>query len=405
MPRARAASVTWTGGDVVSLATESSRAETRRAVPRVVALDTVRGFAIVAMIVAHAIPFTFAVTPAFVLAGEALLNDVASPLFALVIGATIALNTRGAHYADRSRDRSRYRVETAIKAAVLIALGLALDLGYSGVAVVLDFLGATLLIALPFLFMSTRWLLAATAVLCVAGPPAIEWARDIAVATPTLVYPPTPLTIALDWLVLGTSYRVLSLLPLLLLGIVLGRWALGRTGRTAIVAVSGVIVFAASIPWREFAVTAGTYTSGSYPDLLRDLGLSLIAYGALSLVVDATGGRWRSAARTVLLPLTTQGEMALSIYVLQVVALIVIWASPVAATGSEWVGTSRGWLLTAVLLAGCAAFAMIWSRTLGTGPLERLVGILTLRHPVESLWSRREREREAPDRALRSSHG
>lgn len=403
MPHARAASATGMGVDSVSVATDSSSAATRRTAPRVVALDTIRGFAIVAMIVAHAIPFTIAVTPGVVLAGEALLNDVASPLFALVIGATIALNTRADRFAARA-SRRRFRVETAIKALVLIGLGLALDLAYSGVAVVLDYLGAMLLVALPLLFLSTRTLLVATAALCLAGPPIVEWARGLAAGTPTLVYPPTPVTIALDWLVLGTSYRVLSLLPMLLLGIVLGRWALGHTRRTTIAAGAGVVVFAASIPWRELAVAAGTYTSGSSPDLLRDLGLSLIAYGGLSLLVDATRGRWRQGARGVLLPITAQGQMALSIYVLHVVALMVIWASPIAVAGAGWVGTSRGWLLTAALLVGCALFALVWSRTLGTGPIERLVGIVTLRHPLDSLWAGRRRERDA-DRAIRSFNG
>lgn len=356
------------------------------------------------MIVAHAIPFTVAVTPGFILAGEALLNDVASPLFALVIGATIALNTRADRFASRGASRSRFRAETAIKAVVLIGIGLALGLGYSRVAVVLEFLGTTLLVALPFLFVSTRWLLVAITALCLAGPPVIEWTRDVATATPTLVYPPTPFTVALDWLALDSSYRVLSLLPLLLLGIVLGRWALGRPGRTVIIAACGVVAFGASVPWREAAVAAGTFTSGSYPDLLRDLGLSLIAYGGLSLLVDATRGRWRTATRAVMLPLTAQGEMALSVYVLHIVALMVIWASPLAATGSVWIGTPRGWLLTAALLAGCAAFAIVWTRTLGPGPIERLVGVVTLRHPIGFIWFRPLGERQAENRALRSFH-
>lgn len=372
---------------------------------RIVSLDTIRGFAIVAMIVAHAIPFTVAVTPGFVLAGEALLNDVASPLFALVIGATIALNTRGDRFASRGASRSRFRVETAIKAVVLIGIGLLLGLAYSGVAVVLDFLGATLLVALPLLFLSSRSLLVIAGLLCLTGPPIIAWVQALATTTPTLVYPPTPITIALDWLTLDPSYRVLSLLPLLLLGIVLGRWTLGRTRATAIVAVIGVTAFGASIPWREVAVAAGTYTSGSYPDLLRDLGLSLIAYGGLGLLVDATRGPWQQSARAVLLPITAQGQMALSIYVLHVVALMGIWASPLAAAGSGWIGTLRGWLLTAALLAGCALFAIVWSRTLGTGPLERVLGVVTLRHPVDSLWHTATREPKASEPALRSIHG
>ncbi|WP_448809173.1 DUF418 domain-containing protein [Agromyces bauzanensis] len=374
------------------------------AASRVVALDTIRGFAVVAMIVAHAIPFTRAVTPGVVMAGEALLNDVASPVFALVIGATIAFNTRGDQFADRT-SRSRFRVQTALKAAALIVLGLALDLAYSGVAVVLDFVGATLLVALPLLFLSTRALLVATATLCIAGPPIIGWASDFTTAVPALAYPPSPATVAIDWLMLDPSYRVLSLLPLLLIGIVIGRWALGRADRDAMLAVGGLVLFAASVPWRELAVASDTYTSGSYPDLLRDVGLSLVAYGSLSLLVDATRGRWRRMFGTLLYPLTAQGEMALSIYVLHVGALMLIWASPLAAPDGAWIGTARGWLLTVALLVGCAMFAITWSRAFGTGPIERLIGVVSLRHQLAFLWSGRPRATDAADGALRSTHG
>lgn len=344
---------------------------------RLVSLDAVRGFAIVAMIIAHAIPFTYAVSPGIVLAGEALLNDVASPLFALVIGATVALNTA----AEMARpDRRRFRLQTAIKAVALIVLGLALDLLEAHVAVVLAYLGATLLVALPLLFLSSRVLLVVTAVLCLAGPPLTELARSAAEATPQLVYPVTPVTVVLDWLALGFSYRVLGLLPLLLLGIVIGRWATGRNGRLALLLGTGALLFAVSVPWREAAIAAEVYTSGSYPDLLRDLGLSLLAYAALSLLVDGTRGWLQRAARLVLRPISAQGEMALSVYTLQVLVLAAVWASPLGAGDGGWVGTSRGWLITAGLLVACAVFAMLWSRFVGIGPLERLIGVLTGRH-------------------------
>ena len=173
---------------------------------RVAALDAVRGFAIVAMIIAHAIPFTRAVTPQSVLAGEALLNDVASPLFAFVIGATLALNIGGLPRTERTR----FRIQTAIKAAALIVLGFSLDLVEAHVAVVLDYLGAAMLVAIPLLFCSTRTLLAITAALCVAGPLITDAARQAAFAVPGLVYPVTPITVVLDWLALGESYRVLA---------------------------------------------------------------------------------------------------------------------------------------------------------------------------------------------------
>jgi uncharacterized membrane protein YeiB len=359
---------------------------------RVAGLDAVRGFAIVAMIVAHAIPFTVAVTPKPVLAGEALLNDVASPLFAFVIGATIMLNTGGLLRAARPR----FRIQTAIKASVLIVLGLALDVVEARVAVVLDYLGATLLVAIPLLFCSTRTLLAVTGVLCFAGPLLTEAGRQAALTVPQLVYPFTPVTVVLDWLVLGESYRVLGLLPLLLLGIVTARWVSGsdaasqtmreqttreiRPVRVAVVAAVGLALFAVSVPWRELAVADDTYTSGSYPDLLRDLGLSLLAYGAITLLIDGTRGRMQRATRTLLRPVSAQGEMALTVYVLHVLVLAAIWATPIGALDGGWVGTARGWLITAALLVGCALFAMTWSRVFGTGPLERVVGVLSGRH-------------------------
>ncbi len=345
---------------------------------RLVSLDTVRGFAIVAMIIAHAIPFTHAVTPGIVLASEAILNDVASPLFALVIGATVAINTAG----EMERpDRRRFRVQTAIKAIALIVLGLLLDLLEAHVAIVLAYLGATLLVALPLLFLSSRVLMVVTAVLCLVAPPLTELARGAAESAPQLVYPVTPITIALDWIALGSSYRVLGLLPLLVLGILLGRWATGRNGRLGIVLAAGALLFAVSVPWREAAVVADAYTSGSFPDLLRDLGLSLIAYSSIALLVDGTRGWFQRATRLVLRPLSAQGEMALSVYTLQVLVLAAVWASPLGATDGGWVGTSRGWLITGGVLVICAVFAIVWSRVFGTGPLERVIGALTGRHP------------------------
>lgn len=354
---------------------------------RVAGLDAVRGFAIVAMIVAHAIPLTRAVTPTSVLAVETLLNDVASPLFALVIGATVVLNTGGLPHAGRTR----FRIQTAIKAAMLIALGFALDLVEARVAVVLDYLGATLLVAIPLLFCSTRVLLAVTGALCIAGPLLTEAGRQAALTVPQLVYPFTPVTVVLDWLALGQSYRVLGLLPLLLIGIVIARWVSSadavspttrdfRPARMAVVATVGLALFAASVPWREVAMANGTYTSGSYPDLLRDLGLSLLAYGTIMFLVDGTRGRMQRASRVLLRPLSAQGEMALTVYTLHVLVLAAIWGSPLAATDGGWVGTARGWLITVSLLVGCALFAMTWSRLLGTGPLERVIGVVSGRH-------------------------
>jgi hypothetical protein len=102
---------------------------------------------------------------------ESLLNDVTAPLFALVIGVTVAVTA--APPGTATAQRRRYQNQTAIRAGALIAIGLLLDVRFSGVAVVLPHLGVTML-----------------------GPNA-----------------PPAIRAALDWIVLGRSHQALTLLP------------------------------------------------------------------------------------------------------------------------------------------------------------------------------------------------
>jgi hypothetical protein len=56
------------------------------------------------------------------------------------------------------------------------------------------------------------------------------WALTPAFA-PSSMYDPTALL--LNWTVLGSSYRLTNLLPMLLIGFLLARWQLGNRSRTA----------------------------------------------------------------------------------------------------------------------------------------------------------------------------
>ena len=83
-------------------------------------------------------------------------------------------------------------------------------------------------------------------------------------------------------------------------------------------------------------------------------------------------------------PFRDMGRVSLSIYVLHLVVLMAVWQTDLApdlAVDGGW----KGWALMAGLLVGCAVFAMTWTRWFGRGPLERLLGVLSLRHSPRSL--------------------
>jgi uncharacterized membrane protein YeiB len=72
-------------------------------------------------------------------------------------------------------------------------------------------------------------------------------------------------------------------------------------------------------------------------------------------------------ARAVLSPVTAMGAMPLTIYTLH---LVVISAAKRVEDGFV---TDDSWGLTIGLIAGGMAFAWLWRRFLGRGPLERLL--------------------------------
>lgn len=363
---------------------------------RVYSVDAVRGFAIFAMVVAHTVVFTQQASPKALLFVESVLNDLAAPTFALIIGVSLALTSPAA--ADTRANRWSFRLQTAIKAAILIVLGFALEFAPSGVSVVLDYLGAILLAALPLIFLRTRWLLVVAALVAAAGPPLIELLRTAATNDPTLVSPTTPVTVILDWALLGHSYRISGLLPLLLIGVVIGRSVLGSRRRT--LWLLGVAAFGLVVTqfW-TFADLPGSGVRGGYVEVIRDACLAVGSFAVLSWLLDLTSPRVAAVARRVAEPLAVQGRMALSIYVFQVLLLIGIWASPIAAPDSPvWQGSPLGWAVQLGVLFSCWAFAAAWWRVLGTGPIERVMGVCTGRHPWSSLWAVAPRPAVSADR-------
>lgn len=355
----------------------------RRAPARDLGLDAIRGFAVFAMVVAHTATFLQPV-PRVVALAEALLNNVAAPLFALVIGLTITV--AGPPASATFAVRRTYRRQTLVKAAALIGMGLLLDLRFSGVVIVLAHLGMSLLLALPFLFARTRTLFVWAAGLLLASPGLVTGARVLQARlfAAGVSIPPAPRAV-LDWLVLGYSYQALNLLPLILLGVALSRTVAGRPRALALLFLGCLPVTLVMNLWTLFGLV-GSDVRGGYVEVWREAPAALAAATLILLLVEHAPAGVRRVARPTVEPLAAMGRMALSVYVLHVLILMGVHAAAAGLDGGSGAlrGPARGLAIQAGLVMICWAFAAGWWRWLGTGPVERLLGAVSGRHPSAS---------------------
>lgn len=328
------------------------------------AVDLVRGAAVVCMIIAHLTVIAPRSSGPVSLA-LGLVNNVASPLFALVMGVSmgIVLTRR-----VRPVTGATFVLRDVVRGLLLIALGVALDQLYSGIAIVLMSLGATLIVASPLALLPVPSLVGVTAVIFVAGPWVNAAARDA--LDPSRIASSAWVDQVLQWFVLSPHYRVVSLLPFVLAGVVLARVGLDR--RVALAALgagvlSGVAVVALQLAGK--GVGGPDHASGSLPDALLDLTLASGALGVLVLVARWPGAR---PLITALAPVRAVGALALTAYAVHVCLIaLVLGTMEWPAWEERWVPLTSGILLVTVL--GC----WIWWRVLGRGPLERVMALLT----------------------------
>lgn len=331
-------------------------------------LDVARGFAIVAMLIAHAAPLLVGL-PRPLSFLQTQLNDVASPLFALTMGAaaTVVLVKAGASSAGT------VVLQNIIRGAILVALGLALAGWGSWIAIVLAFLGITLAIGTPLLLLRSRALIAVVLVIVLIGAPLN--AAVAAAADPLWMIDRTPWSYVQEWLFLGRSYRVTNLLPFFLLGGLLMRAGFG--GRRL-----GVTLLAVAAPlWLVRPVVelfGGASVSGSYPDTLHDAGLVAFVVGALILLLPLSERRNGRVISAMFLPLRAIGSVALSLYVLQVGLIGLI------ATGSPILDSASRLLIWVLIVIGVPLAGVLWWRFVGKGPLEWLIGIVSGRYRLRS---------------------
>ncbi len=344
-----------------------------------------------------------------------------SALFAVLAGVGLALLTRWDDHTSRRR-RAYDRVAITTRAVLLVAIGLALGVPDSGVAVILVSYGVLFVLALPFLGLGPRALMAWAAGTALVAPvvshvvrpalaspsydvPTLEffdrsWVDSASELLLTGYYPAIPwmayifagLAIGrLDLRERSTAWRMLGLGSLL----AVGAWV---TSRLLLEELSGITRLRAETselfgrpleqsldiglfgttptgsPWWLAVVTPHTATP---LDLAATIGSAMAALGICLLLV--TRRHWWAA------PFVAVGGMSLTVYTLHVLLLdgvlprtmehAYLWHVLVLTTG-----------------------AVVWRRFVGQGPLEWVTQ--TVARSVARLLVGTPRSTPPPDRPV-----
>lgn len=337
---------------------------------RLVVPDVLRGVALLAMLIAHAKPFLVDI-PGAVNFTMGNINDLASPLFALVMGLSAQILAQRTP-ADR---RGRMLLQQAARGLVLVALGVWMSTWGSWVAVVLSFLGLLLLVGVPILLLSTRWVIVVAVAVTVLSDPVNAWAR----ATLWPLVSPSPVLMQLSWwLVLGTPYRLINLLPFFLLGALLMRHGMKRDRALWVMAAVAPVAYLVR-PLLTNVFDVPDPVSGSYPDTLHDVGLVFATYVVIVLLATVRSPGPARVIDIAFEPFRAIGAVALSLYLLHV-AMLGFWLQPGfdSTAGNDIARWSV--VVLATVIAG-----WLWWRFIGAGPVEWLLGWVTGR---PKRWSR-----------------
>ncbi|MDR6867258.1 putative membrane protein YeiB [Microbacterium resistens] len=327
---------------------------------RLVIPDVLRGIAIIAMLIAHAFPLLPG-APRALLYATGVVNDLASPLFALVMGMSAQLMW------NASSQVGRTLLQQALRGLVLIALGVWITMWGSWVAVVLAYLGLLLLVGAPLLRLGSRWVAGIALAVALLSDPLNAIAR-----TQLWILGTDPaVRLLADLTVLGTSHRLTNLLPFFLLGALLLRHGARRDrvlwGMAAIAPLAYLVR-----PVAE-RISGQTMTqSGTYGDTLHDVGLVFSAYVVVVLLATSDRAGPARVIGMVFAPLRVWGRLALSLYLLHA-GIIAVWLH---LRGFPAVVEPVGWLLTVVLPL---ALTLGWDRWVGVGPMEWAMGWITAR--------------------------
>lgn len=333
---------------------------------RVDGVDAARGLALIGMFIAHVAPAVAAPEAAALLA---IADDRPRLLFALTAGIGLGFISGGMR--PISEGRGELRRQIAIRAVILIALGFLI---WSTLAplvfIILDVYGVAFLLMLPLLFLPPRTAIVLGAVLLAITPALAELGARTEFVNEVRQ---TPLTFLSDWVV-GGAYPVIVWVPVMLIGLGLARLDLasprvvGYTALAGTAAASVLLPVASLLPGPdEVAQDAWSAAARISLETLGNLGVGVLVVAALLALTVLARPAARQAVRSVLSPITAMGSMPLSIYTMHLVVL------GLSIRVEDGVATDDSWPLLFGLILGSMVFAWVWRRTLGRGPLERLL--------------------------------
>lgn len=376
---------------------------------RLMGLDAVRGFALVGMMGVHLLPAwtdNFEPTASWLLfAGKS------AALFAVLAGVALAFNS-GGRRPMRGRTLTAARASLAVRGLLILGIGLTIAYVDMPAYIILAYYGAMFILAIPLLGLSARPVAFSALALALAGPVIMQALRDglpepgydptfaTALAEPgvffsqllfTGVYPALPwMAYICAGLALGRLNLTDARIQLRLLtggaALAVGAWltsvlALGPLGGLKAIqdatpalsadAVNETLIWGpdSSLPTTSWWwLTIAAPHSSTPLDILLTIGTSLAAIGVALLAA--------SVIRGVLTPLAAAGSMTLTLYSAHLLVL---------ATGFL---ADLPYLSWGIQVAVAVVFAVLWKRSLGRGPLERVIAAATRRTRDHVLASR-----------------
>lgn len=348
---------------------------------RIAGVDVARGLAVLGMFGAHV-----GVTRPWEWGDPSTWLDVvngrSSILFAVLAGVSIAIMT-GRDQPVTGADLRAARIRILVRAAAVFVLGAFLELLGTDVAVILPYYALLFVAAVPVLRLRPPILFGLAGLVAVVAP-VLVLLLDEAVL-PAGAGPTGAGRYLLELLATG-YYPVLTWTAFVFAGLGVGRLALRSTavqlwliGAGAALAAIGYGLVPLLEPLAGIstvtdpatgAVTGGGVDAGAGPlaalitsaphsgSPFEVIGSGGFAIAMLGLCLLATG-----PLRVPLFPVGAVGSMALTVYTLQILAIAVAAQVGAADDNALWL-----WFTVAALVA-----CTVWVRTLGRGPLERLL--------------------------------
>lgn len=331
-------------------------------VRRVVGVDTARGLAVLGMITAHVAPGDAwrTVPPG---GWTQLADGRSSALFVLLAGVGLALLSGGEHPVTGTR-LVQARLRILVRAALLVVLGTALVLLETPVVVILVVYAALFAAGTAVLHLPRWGLVVAAVAVAVLGP-----LLRTALLDHVTVTDERPLDLLS--VLLGSYYPAVVWCAYVLVGMAVGRsdlraprthlWFAGL-GAALVVAGHGGSWLVRVVTGAVGPLTTSEPHSSTTFEVAGNVGTCLLVLAACL----AVGVRWPR----LLAPVSATGALALTAYVGQLVVL--------AAAGDDlvWAPRLRWWALFVVVTV---ALCWLWRATLGRGPLELLLHLVSVR--------------------------